>query len=58
MKNKSISIFYTEFDGIFIIKDTVQFDKNIIRINCKYEKDICTNSKKEGDDVLEIKGKS
>ena len=58
LKNQSLSIFYNEFDGIFIIKDRIQFDKNIIRINCKYENDTFINSKKEGNDVVEIKGKN
>jgi len=58
LKNQSISIFYHEFEGIFIINDKIQFDKNIIRINCKYENNTFINCKKEGKDILEINGKN
>ena len=42
-KNKN-SIFYNEFDSVFKIKNDINFDNNILKINFKYEKKIFQNN--------------
>ena len=42
-KNKN-SIFYNEFDSVFKIKNDINFDNNMLKINFKYEKKIFQNN--------------
>ena len=54
--NKKLTFFYNEFDSVFLVKSDVVFDKNIFRINCKYENNKFENSKITNPDILGIKG--
>ena len=50
------SIFYNEFDSIFKVKEKIQFDENIVKINCKYEQEKFEDTKNKDKNILEIKG--
>ena len=59
IKNKEKSYFYHEFDSVFYLGNDVEFDKNLFRINCKYENSSFENTKRsENSDVLTIKRNS
>ena len=52
-----ISLFYNEFDSVFIVNENVKLDKNVIKLNCKYENNEYENSKEKNINILEIKEK-
>ena len=46
--NKEVkSLFYNEFDSVFLVNNDIAFDKNIIKINCKYENHNFENTKEK-----------
>ena len=55
--NDVISLFYNEFDAAFIVNESVELDKNIMRLNCKYEGNKCENSKDNNINNLNLKEK-
>ena len=57
-KDTKKTFFYNEIDSIFMIENDVEFDKNIFKINCKYENSLFDNTKLGNSDTLKIKGKN
>lgn len=45
--NEVKSLFYNEFDSVFLVNNDIAFDKNIIKINCKYENHNFENTKEK-----------
>ena len=52
------SIFYDEFDSVFMVKNDINFDDNKVKINFKYENKIFENNKAKNTNNLIIKGKN
>ena len=57
-KSVGNKFFYNELDCVFKVNNSIKFDENIVRINCKYEKGQYGNSKKDNRNFFEIVGKN
>ena len=57
-KNVGYKFFYNELDCVFKVNNSIKFDENIVKINCKYENGQFENSKKNNRNFLEIAGKN